>query len=270
MVNNFRVPFVGFEESLFRVVGDSSSFTPLGQELTMLPNYYGTGFVQIHHELNIESEIEPGANIGSVLDESAIRRSLGTFHTEQDGYVDRNFVIEYPRQRFTWEGQKYPFERSNAADPGWMVPREKLGLDFILDADIPVKVDPFSLTLLTIPIPGSNPPRTRTISPVPQYKVEKSCLRLILDTQRLSLNNFQPASYKTLDKLRLFFDSDGLVVRPRIGVTMNCSYESFVVIASEDTPVTEVRGGGTFGVCVPILPVYPPQPPDGPIDTSPN
>jgi hypothetical protein len=102
VVNNFQTPFVSFETANGVVSNDNIATFPLGNSLTMQPNYYGVGYIQLYHELQIVSAVGPTANVGSVLDESAIRRDLGTWHRQQGGFVEAAYKIEYPAQRWSW------------------------------------------------------------------------------------------------------------------------------------------------------------------------
>jgi hypothetical protein len=264
MPNNFQNPFVAFETASNSVSDGDSLSIPLGQQITMQRNYYGIGYLQLYHELRIVSVVGASANVGSVLDESTIRRDLGTWHREQDGYVEQRFKIEHPNQIFSWEGNRYTFERSNAADPGQIVPAETIGLNFVLEAAVPIKVEPASLTLLAVPTgnsPTSGLPTVRYVRPVPQYKIERDCMKFTPQEQLLTFNFSQPNNYKTLDPIKLQFDSDTIVVRPLPDVAMSVQYNSYIIICSEDTPSVNVRGGGRFGACLPTLPAYPPEEP---------
>jgi hypothetical protein len=160
-----------------------------------------------------------------------------------------------------------------AADPGTLVLKNGILLDYTLDARAPVRAEPLSLTLLPIPNPAASNDPTQPAyiyrRPVPQYYIDESCFRLKPQSESLELNFIDPPNYRSLDDLSLEFDSDTIFIRPYPGVSINYNYNSYILIASEDRSATQYTGGGSFGICLPTLPVYPPEEPDQNVVTAP-
>lgn len=264
MTNNFNTPFRLIATSQFVTEPGNRYEFDLETTVTMLENYYGVGYIQLFNSIVFASQISGINNVGSVLNESAVRREFGTWHRENQSAVDARHRIEHPIQRFTWLGQRYPLERSRASDPGTLVLRDGINLDYVLEQDALIKADPISLTPLAVPIPpvpNTQTARFKYVPGVPQYRMDKACVRLRPENEKLKLNFIDEDNYRSLDTISLLFDSDKIVVRPATGVTIDVDYNAYILIASENTPGREFIGGGTQGVCIPILPVYAPEPP---------
>lgn len=273
MTNNYSTPFYNYEGANGLAQQGQAVEIVLGNSYTIDPTIYSIGSLQIHHELIVACSASPDANVGAVLEESALRREFGTWHREKDGAIDERFVIEHPIQRFRWAGERYPLSRSDAADPGRITLADGLLLDYVLDSNALLKVEPASLTLLAVPNPNYNGnstvPQYLYRRPVPQYYLDKSCFRLKPQGEKLTLNFFQPTGYKPLAPVELFFDSDRIVIRPFPFVDIQFTYNSYIIICSDDRTQTEYSGGSSFGVCIPLLPSYPPEEPPQVVTTSP-
>lgn len=255
MTTNFNDPVIVIFEATRTINSDERADFFLPREVDIIRNFYSIGGVQLQWVVDVAARVAPTANIGSVLEESVIRREVGTWHRERGGSVTARGKIEHLNQALDWQGKYYPLERNDAADPGWYVPREEIGLDMILDSDVPVKAYVPSLT----PRVRTNEAGAQVIEPaVPQYLIERGCWRTKIDTQRITLNRFDPPNYRSLDKLVVSLDEDKFTIRSYPGVELAIEIQAFIVIASESRSTTEIRGGGNFGVCLPALPVYAP------------
>jgi hypothetical protein len=259
MADNFLSPFFSFESSDGVVSGPSFSTIDLGTVVQVIENYYGVGYVELYHSLRLVSVVDIGANVGSVLDESALRRDLGTWHRTRAGFVTATHKIEYESQEFTWTGNRYPFERSRAADPGLIVPSVEFKMNYTNASTIPVRADLVSLTPRRRDGDDgfSGVPFSTLDQPIPQYEIGPLCMQLSPSGSDITFNFFQPDNYKKLGGLLLRLDDDSIVIRPFRGVSIAIEYRSYIIVVSEDSNSRRVVGAEFNRQCPSSLPIYP-------------
>jgi hypothetical protein len=234
-----------------------------------LANDYGVGYIQQIHSLQIIATATNKANVGAVDTESEQRRYFGTWHTSRDGNIRDTYKVNYSGQDWVFRGEIYPFQRSDAADIGLLVPDRLLQFNYSNDSDIRIKVDPSTVAVKATQVPPNpafpnQPPGQFIIErTIPQYYIEKNCIELKSQFQDLVFNQVRDVGYRSLDQIDLFLDVDSIVVRPFAEVTFVVSYNSYLIILSEDSANQRVVGGGQFALCLPSLPYYPPPDPSG-------
>lgn len=258
VADNFNFPYFSFEAAGGSVAGGDRGTFNTGTLINVLDNYYGVGSVQLYHFLRIASFVGEISNIGSVSDESSIRRNLGTWHRQRAGYVTSSSEILYEAQEFQWTGRTYPFERSRASDPGRIVPSKEIQLDFVNRGRVQIGVDPVTM----VPrdrdtVDPNNPTPVTREFPVAQYEIRDGCLTMRPSGADIELNFFEPDNYRKLGQLSLAFDDDTIVIRPFAGVGMAYEYRSYIIVASETSSSSRVVGASVVADCPQNVPFYP-------------